>query len=182
MLKRTLKQNYGNNNEENFHIDDTTLLNGKSITNLKYKDINLTNNFSAIHDFSKLTDAEATIFVKENNEEYTRISTSLKDTNHKRLVGTKINASHPAYAFMQQKQDFYGRVTLFNKKYISIYSPISNKNNEIIGILFVAYPIERIYSIILGYNQQKNNLGFYENLPESGIIDFKYQNKECRHL
>ncbi len=144
--------------------------------------------------------------MREDNGDFIRVSTSLKNDKGERLIGTKIDATHPAHAKVLENQSFYGRVTLFGKDYVSVYEPITNSSNTVIGILFVAYKLDRIYNLIrssmddikvgkngsivildkkynkfiLGYNEQDNHFGFYSNLKESGIVEFEYNGNVYR--
>lgn len=209
MLKTTLANNFGVFNHKSFKIESNTdlVINDKTINipNLTYNGIKLANNSAFIDEFANLTKAEATIFVKEKNGNFIRITTSLKNSNGNRVIGTSINQSHPAYSVIMKKNDFYGRVRLFGKDYMSIYSPITNSNGEIIGILFVAYNLDEIYKLmkqkigdikigdngsilildkkydrfIIGDSSQKpNSIEYYKNLPQKGIITYEKNKKE----
>lgn len=101
ILKMEISTYYGEIRETSFRIEGSTELATEQkmqVPNLTFNNIQLANNFNFIDVFHKLTDAEATIFAKEQNGDFTRITTSLKDSSDKRLIGTKINASHPAHA------------------------------------------------------------------------------------
>ncbi|MDY5556396.1 Cache 3/Cache 2 fusion domain-containing protein, partial [Helicobacter sp.] len=209
-LKTNLSIHFGDIKPQSFAIQGQTTLFKDSIAmsvpNLTLNGKEMANNFLAIDEFSVLTNAEATIFVKENNGDFIRVSTSLKNDKGERLIGTKIDATHPAHAKVLENQSFYGRVTLFGKDYVSVYEPITNSSNTVIGILFVAYKLDRIYNLIrssmddikvgkngsivildkkynkfiLGYNEQDNHFGFYSNLKESGIVEFEYNGNVYR--
>lgn len=151
ILKMEISTRYGEIRETSFKTEGNTELvteQKMQVPNLTFNNIQLANNFDFIDTFRKLTDAEATIFAKEQNNDFTRITTSLKDSNNKRLIGTKINASHPAHAIVLKGENFYGRVTLFGNDYVSIYEPIMDSNKQVIGIFFVAFQIEKIYNLI----------------------------------
>ncbi|WP_299547271.1 Cache 3/Cache 2 fusion domain-containing protein, partial [uncultured Helicobacter sp.] len=204
ILKADLSMHFGEIKPQSFAIQGQTSLFKEggviSVPNLVLNGTEMANNFLAIDEFAALTNAEATIFVKTNNEDFIRVSTSLKNEEGERLIGTKIDATHPAHRKVLKNESFYGRVELFEKDYVSVYEPIVNANNEVIGILFVAYRLDRVYNLIrssmdgikvgengsivildkkynkfvLGYEGQINNFDFYANLKESGIVEFSH--------
>ncbi|QOQ98718.1 Cache 3/Cache 2 fusion domain-containing protein [Helicobacter winghamensis] len=206
ILKANLSMHFGEIKPQSFVIQgQTTLFKDSiqmSVPNLTLNGVEMANNFLAIDEFSVLTNAEATIFVRTINGDFIRVSTSLKNAKGERLIGTKIDATHPAHSQVLKNESFYGRVELFGEDYVSVYEPISNANNEVVGILFVAYKIDRVYNLIyssmndvkvgkngsivildkklnrfiLGFGEKKNNFAFYSDLKESGIVDFSYNN------
>lgn len=89
---------------------------------------------------------------------------------------------------------------------MAIYAPIVSANEQVEGILFVAFAMDTINSLIqesmksvkigengsiavldknynrfiLGHNQKENNFSFYQKLSESGLVDFKENGEEYR--
>lgn len=92
MLNRKLADEYGEINSNSFKINGEIELKGNYIPNLILNGNELTNNFTAIDAFAKLTQAQATIFTRMPSGEFIRISTSLRDSNGNRLIGTKIDS------------------------------------------------------------------------------------------
>ncbi|MBX7546226.1 Cache 3/Cache 2 fusion domain-containing protein, partial [Helicobacter turcicus] len=202
ILKANLSIHFGDIKPQSFEIQGQTTLQDSTamfVPNLTLNGVQMANNFPAIDEFATLTSAEATIFVKENNGDFVRISTSLRNAKGERLIGTKIDATHPAHQKVLNNQSFYGRVELFGKDYVSVYEPIAN-GNEVIGILFVAYKLDSVYGLIrssmegirvgengsivvldkkydkfiLGYDGKANDFNFYSNLKDFGIVEFNY--------
>ncbi|WP_290881195.1 Cache 3/Cache 2 fusion domain-containing protein [Helicobacter sp.] len=141
---------YGETRANSYRLGNFTTINQKSVPSLMFNGINLVGDTDLVDNFSKLTGGVATIFVRNDNNEFVRISTSLKDEAGNRVVGTSINASHPAYAEMTKSNPsiFRGKVRLVGRDYMSIYKPILDENKQTIGILFVAYNLKDFYDLI----------------------------------
>jgi len=111
---------------------------------MSFKDIqinnnSLVNNTTIVDRFTRDTGCIATVFVKTNNN-WLRISTSLKNLQGKRMVGTLLDQDHPAFNDMQQGNDYYDQVALFNKEYITYYHPIK-KDGQPVAIIFIGLPV-----------------------------------------
>jgi len=90
----------------------------------------------AVGSFSTATGSIATIFVREG-EDFIRKSTSLRDTEGKRVLGTALDRESPAFKAIASGQPYTGRATLFSKNYMTRYIPIRNSANTIIGAAFI---------------------------------------------
>jgi methyl-accepting chemotaxis protein len=111
--------------------------NGMSIYG-KYKHLDrLTSNMNVV----------ATIFVKEN-EDYTRILTTITDDNNERIVGTKLNTSGKVYEEISKGNVFFGKADIHGQSYVTRYEPIYNKNKQIIGIYFVGVSSQTVSNIL----------------------------------
>jgi len=87
--------------------------------------------------FTELSGAVATVFAA-HGDDFIRIATSLKKEDGSRAMGTALGKASPAYEPIMKKQKYVGSARLFGKDYITVYSPIIEKN-EVIGILFIGY-------------------------------------------
>jgi methyl-accepting chemotaxis protein len=104
--------------------------------------------YEVVDFFSKELGVVATIFAKENND-YRRISTSIKDQSGKRGVDTFLGLNSPAYPSVQSGQVYMGQATLFGSGYITEYHPIVEEGTKnVIGILFVGIDIGPIQKMI----------------------------------
>ena len=97
-------------------------------------DLNL--NFAAADFFTVKTGGIATIFVKKEND-FIRVSTSLKKENGERAIGTALDHAHPAYKVLLEGKNYIGNATLFGKQYMTEYDPIVDATGKMIGVLFV---------------------------------------------
>ncbi len=86
--------------------------------------------------FQELTAGVATVFVKRG-EDFVRISTSLRDADKERVIGTTLAKDNPAYGALSKGEQYVGPVVLFSNHYLAAYEPIRNLEKEIIGAFFV---------------------------------------------
>ncbi len=91
--------------------------------------------------FSNATNALATVFVK-TGADFVRATTSVRKDDGSRAVGTPLDKSSKAYSMLMNGQEFQGEMTLFNRKYITIYQPIKDSGDKIIGATFVGVGVD----------------------------------------
>ena len=103
-------------------------------------------NNDLIDQFTKITGAVATVFVKQDND-FFRIATSLQKADGNRAMGTFLTNKSPAFEKIMNKEKYIGSAKLFGKNYMTVYEPII-KNGEVVGILFIAYNFDSLYSIL----------------------------------
>ncbi|MGI0406119.1 Cache 3/Cache 2 fusion domain-containing protein [Helicobacter himalayensis] len=115
------------------------------VPNLSYNNVLLANSLEIVDYFSRITGDVATIFVKDSRGDFVRIATSLQDANKTRVLGTTLNHNSAAFKNVSEGKPYYGRVSLFGTDYMSVYEPIKDAQNEVIGILFVAYNLTTAY-------------------------------------
>jgi methyl-accepting chemotaxis protein-2 (aspartate sensor receptor) len=89
-----------------------------------------------VDEYTKVSGIAATIFARDGDD-FVRVSSSLKKENGERAQGTRLDRAHPARAALLNNQGFMGVAKLFGKNYITSYRPLTNKNGEIVGALFV---------------------------------------------
>ena len=133
------------NNLEIDHLNKIDV-NGIKTSSLTSNGVVLNNNNSIVDKFTQTTSAVATIFVKQDDG-FFRIATSLYKEDGSRAIGTFLAKESPAFSKISNKERYSGIGELFGKKYMTIYTPII-QNNEVIGILFVAYNFDKLYTIL----------------------------------
>ncbi|PHO08639.1 chemotaxis protein [Malaciobacter canalis] len=163
------------------------------ILTIDEKIINL--DFSIVDEFSKITKGSvATIFVRKDDD-FIRISTSLKKQDGNRAIGTKLNKKHPGYEKVIQGKEYLGKAVLFGKSYMTKYIPIKDINNNVIAIAFIGSDItddlEKLLTTIsskkigkTGYyyilnSKKDSNYGkflFHPNLNEDSALEIKDSN------
>ncbi|MDX4063270.1 Cache 3/Cache 2 fusion domain-containing protein [Aliarcobacter skirrowii] len=162
-------------------LNDIKIDNSKNIEieNLKtpalYINGDLVNlNFDLVDKFTQITNGSvATIFVRKDND-FIRVSTSLKKENGNRAIGTKLDSNHPGYKSVLEGKSYLGKALLFGKEYMTKYIPII-EDNEVIAIAFIGSDIssdlndlmQTIKNRVIGEN------GYYYIL-NSNINDKKY--------
>ncbi|MET3139610.1 methyl-accepting chemotaxis protein [Undibacterium sp. GrIS 1.2] len=103
---------------------------------LKSGDGDLNGNFPVLDQFTSLSGAIATLFVKKDND-FIRVSTTLKKENGERAVGTVLDHTNPAFEIVSGGKSYVGIATIFGKQYMTQYDPIIDSGGKVIGIFFV---------------------------------------------
>jgi len=133
---------------KNISIDTSSKvnINGVQTSTLMSNGIVLNNDNKLIDEFTKITGAVATVFVKQDNDFY-RVATSLLKEDGTRAIGTFLTKNNPAFQKIVNKERYIGVAKLFGVNYMTIYEPIIIKE-EVVGILFIAYNFDALYSIL----------------------------------
>ena len=105
---------------------------------LSLNDEPLNMNFSYPDKFTKLTGGTATIFARYEDD-FLRVTTSLKKENGSRAYGTLLGKSHPGYKKLIAGERYTGLAHLFGKDYSTIYSPVLDENGKTIAILYIGF-------------------------------------------
>jgi methyl-accepting chemotaxis protein len=90
----------------------------------------------------------ATVFIKEQND-FRRITTSIRDNTGKRAVDTFLGQGSAAYAPIQAGNGYLGDAVILGNDYITSYQPLFQPNSrEVIGIIFIGIEMSSIQNII----------------------------------
>ncbi len=125
--------------------------------------------------FTEATGAVATVFAPVGDD-WIRITTSLRNEEGKREIGTLLGKTHPAYSKIMQGEAYYDVVAVSGTNFIAYYAPVMNDEGETIAITVVALPVEDAtqeifdslnavnwgdtgYTIVL--DNEQDNLGHY---------------------
>ena len=95
----------------------------------------LNNNFKEVDEFKQMTAGVATLFVR-SGEDFIRVSTSLTKQDGNRAIGTLLDHAHPAYARLMAGQSYVGRALLFDRSYMTQYTPVRDSSGKVIAVLF----------------------------------------------
>ncbi|WP_024609998.1 methyl-accepting chemotaxis protein [Pseudoalteromonas sp. TB64] len=98
------------------------------------------NNIDIVENYAKLTGGNATVFMRDGDD-FFRITTSLKKSDGQRAIGTYLGKNHPGYQPLMNGQSYEGYAKLFGNEYMTVYQPIKNKQNQVIGILYIGFNI-----------------------------------------
>ena len=98
----------------------------------------LNNDFSEVDDFTRMTAGVATVFVRDGDE-FVRITTSLTKQDGTRALGTVLDHQHPAYQKLLAGQGYVGRALLFDRYYMTQYTPVRDSGGRVIAVLFVGF-------------------------------------------
>ncbi len=98
----------------------------------------LNNEFTEVDDFTRMTAGVATVFVRDGSE-FIRITTSLTKQDGTRALGTALDHQHPAYQRLLAGQSYVGRALLFDRNYMTQYTPVRDGSGQVIAVLFVGF-------------------------------------------
>jgi len=106
------------------------------------------NRYEVVDKISSTLGIQATIFIKEQND-YRRITTSIKDNSGKRMVDTFLGSDSAAYAPIQSGREYIGNAAILGKDYLAAYYPLLQPNTkDVIGILFIGTEMSSIQNMI----------------------------------
>ena len=88
--------------------------------------------------FTELTNGTATVFVRYEDD-FLRITTSLRKEDGSRAIGTLLGKNHPGYKNLINGKKYIGRAHLFNRDYMTVYSPVTDQTGKTIAILYVGF-------------------------------------------
>ena len=92
--------------------------------------------FTHVDRFTDATGVVATLFVRQGDD-FIRATTSLRNAEDERVIGTALDHKHPAYALMLEDKPYTGRARLFGRDYMTHYQPLQDAEGNTVGILFV---------------------------------------------
>ncbi|MDR7281479.1 methyl-accepting chemotaxis protein [Pseudomonas corrugata] len=98
----------------------------------------LNNNFEEVDGFKQMTAGVATLFVR-SGEDFIRVSTSVTKQDGNRAIGTLLDHANPAYARLMAGQSYVGRALLFDRSYMTQYTPVRDGGGKVIAVLFVGF-------------------------------------------
>ncbi|KPY20717.1 Methyl-accepting chemotaxis protein [Pseudomonas coronafaciens pv. porri] len=101
-------------------------------------DTALNNDFAEVDEFRSMTAGVATIFVR-SGDDFIRISTSLSKQDGTRAIGTVLDRKGAAYERLMAGQSYVGKAVLFDRYYMTQYSPVRDSSGKIIAALFVGF-------------------------------------------
>ena len=98
----------------------------------------LNNNFKEVDEFKQMTAGVATLFVR-SGDEFIRVSTNVSKQDGSRAIGTLLDHANPAYARLMAGQSYVGRALLFERLYMSQYTPVRDGSGRVIAVLYVGF-------------------------------------------
>ncbi|MBA1292164.1 methyl-accepting chemotaxis protein [Pseudomonas lurida] len=98
----------------------------------------LNNNFTEVDEFKQMSGGVATVFVR-SGDDFIRVSTSLTKQDGSRAIGTVLDRQGPAYARVFSGQPYIGRAVLFDRSYMTQYSPVRDAGGKVIAVLFIGF-------------------------------------------
>jgi methyl-accepting chemotaxis protein-2 (aspartate sensor receptor) len=109
---------------------------GASTPSLAAGGVLLNRNLDFVDRFTAASGAAATVFAR-TGDDFVRVSTSLKEENGERALGTPLGRDHPARAALLSGQSFTGKARLFNHEYMTHYLPMRDAGGRVIGVICI---------------------------------------------
>ncbi len=148
------------------------VIGGVAVPLLRHNGEIITNNFDKPDQFTKMTGATATVFMRVGDD-FLRVSTSLRKADGSRAFGTMLGRTHPAYEALINGQAYRGAASLFGRNYMAKYTPFKDSSGKVIGILYVGFdftdPLQKLkqniaklrlgetgYAYVVDLNEGKN--------------------------
>lgn len=113
--------------------------------------------FGAVDSILEDLGDESTIFVKVNDD-FKRISTNVMSDQNERAVGTFLGTDHKAYETVIKGDLYIGEAQILGESYYTAYEPVKDKNNNVIGLLFVGMPTKKLDNIIELHDEKMNKI------------------------
>ncbi|WP_456325515.1 methyl-accepting chemotaxis protein [Desulfonauticus submarinus] len=111
-----------------------------SIPTLKIGSMSINNNFELVDKIKNLVGGTATIFQVLPGK-LLRVSTNVRKLDGSRAVGTYIPSESPVYKTVMNGETFYGRAYVVNAWYLTAYTPLRDKNGQIVAVIYVGRKI-----------------------------------------
>lgn len=111
--------------------------------------------FDVVDTISEDLGDKATIFVKVDND-FKRISTNIMSNENQRAIGTFLGNEHNVYQTVMRGELYTGEAEILGANYYTAYQPIKDKNNNVIGLLFIGMPTKMLDDIIKSHDEDMN--------------------------
>lgn len=118
--------------------DQPVAVAGTAVPGLYLGEHLLNNDFSEVDEFRQMTAGVATVFVR-SGDDFVRVSTSVSKQDGTRAIGTQLDHQHPAYQRLLDGQNYIGRAVLFERSYMTQYTPVRDSSGRVIAVLFVGF-------------------------------------------
>lgn len=100
----------------------------------------------------------ATVFAQDGRD-FTRVITSIRLPDGRRAVGTPLGQASSAFTPIAAGQRYIGEAQILGIPHLTVYEPIKDAANQVIGILFLGIPRQQIDAIVSqGVNQMLMHL------------------------
>lgn len=83
----------------------------------------------------------ATFFTRAGDT-FVRLSTSVRDREGRRAIGTVLDPVGPAIAALRRGEPYYGIADILGRTHLTAYEPLRAEGGEIIGVAYYGYPID----------------------------------------
>jgi len=131
----------------------------------------ITGDHTIVDRVQQLAGGTRTIFQRFEGDRLLRISTNVLRADGSRAVGTYIPASSEVARAIIRGETYRGRAYVVNAWYITVYEPIYNERQEVIGALYVGIPEQSAVSLKTAIKSIKiGKTGYAYILDSSGRL------------
>jgi len=147
---------------------------GQSVPDLYLGRASQVGNFALVDRIKQLTGSTATLFVKQGDDRFIRVSTNVLKPDGSRAIGTPLDPKGRAFAAIHAGQPFYGVVDILGKPYMTGYEPMRDASHQTVGIWYVGFPLTALGNLGERINATKIlDHGFVALLHADGKVIFK---------
>ncbi len=111
--------------------------------NLYKGDTNITQNYHLVDQIKSSTDMDITLFYQD-----TRILTTITNWDNQRIIGTGAPSIVVEEVLSQNIAKFYDNVIINGQTYFAYYTPLTNSDDTVIGMLFIGKPAETVLKMV----------------------------------
>ncbi|MCG8539665.1 MAG: methyl-accepting chemotaxis protein [Clostridia bacterium] len=170
--------------ESRFDYDNMEYIGGYRLPAWFIGNQKITNDYTLVNNLIENENLHATIFQLHNNE-FIRVSTSVRQPDGTRIVGTKIS-SGPVYEKIINGQKYVGRANVEGIWHATIYSPIWDRDGNLIGAFVLGRRekdyelVEAIKNIVIGETgyvfiiDSNSNVIIHPNLEEKNVSKYPW--------
>jgi len=101
-------------------------------------DLIVNNDFVLPDRYTAITGRVFTVFVPYQGD-FLRVSTSLRNQQGERAMGTLLGSTHPAFASLKRGEPWQGKAVLFGTHYFTRYEPALDASGQVVAVFFVGY-------------------------------------------
>ena len=131
----------------------------------------ITGDHTIVDRVQQLAGGTCTIFQRFEGDRLLRISTNVLRADGSRAVGTYLPASSEVARAIVRGETYRGRAYVVNAWYITVYEPIYNERQEVIGALYVGIPEQSAVSLKTAIKSIKiGKTGYAYILDSSGRL------------
>ncbi len=114
--------------------------------------------FEVVDKLSEELGVLVTLFARDGRD-FTRVTTNILLPDGRRAVGTQLGQSSSAFEPITAGQRYIGEAQILGTPYLTLYEPIKDASNRVIGILFLGIPQQEINAIVSqGVNRMLTHL------------------------
>ena len=106
-------------------------------------------NHDIVDSIVRVTGESATIFGwDEAQQDFVRMTTTIRDAQGERILGTVLGQASAAYAPVMAGQAYFGEAMIVGRPYYTAYQPITDQAGRPLGVLYVGVDKARVDGVV----------------------------------